>query len=144
MNYPFALQVDVAGSLYYMDLSINTVTAVLLVLVVGLSVDYAAHVAHAFMRATGSRKGIIPTIAYHSIPCYVTSNNHIVNPNYYIYTVAMYLMYLMYFCCCYCRKSAYYTIRNWATCVERWSVHFACICFVGVFTIICISNFFQG
>ena len=53
----FTLQVDIAGSLYYWGLSINTVTAVLLVLVVGLSVDYAAHVAHAFMRATGSRKG---------------------------------------------------------------------------------------
>lgn len=48
---------DVAGLLYYWKLSINTVTAVLLVLVVGLSVDYSAHVAHAFMRATGSRKG---------------------------------------------------------------------------------------
>jgi len=52
------LQVDIAGSLYYWDLSINTVTAVLLVLVVGLSVDYAAHVAHAFMRATGSQEGM--------------------------------------------------------------------------------------
>lgn len=49
---------DIAGSLYYWGLSINTVTAILLVLVVGLSVDYAAHVAHAFMRATGSRKGM--------------------------------------------------------------------------------------
>ena len=48
---------DIAGSLYFLKLSINTVTAVLLVLVVGLSVDYAVHVAHAFMRATGSRKG---------------------------------------------------------------------------------------
>lgn len=55
----YALQVDIAGSLYYWGLSINTVTAVLLVLVVGLSVDYAAHVAHAFMRAIGSRKGIV-------------------------------------------------------------------------------------
>ena len=48
---------DIAGSLYFWGLSINTVTAILLVLVVGLSVDYAAHVAHAFMRATGTRKG---------------------------------------------------------------------------------------
>lgn len=58
---------DIAGSLYYWDLSINTVTAVLLVLVVGLSVDYAAHVAHAFMRATGSRKGVPLLFAYVSI-----------------------------------------------------------------------------
>ena len=57
MLLAFALQVDIAGSLYYWGLSINTITTVLLVLVVGLSVDYAVHVAHAFMRATGSRKG---------------------------------------------------------------------------------------
>ena len=59
MLLAFALQVDIAGSLYYFNLSINTVTAVLLVLVIGLSVDYAAHIAHAFMRATGSRKGMV-------------------------------------------------------------------------------------
>lgn len=64
------LQVDIAGSMYYWGLSINTVTAVLLVLVVGLSVDYAAHVAHAFMRATGSQKGIIgyPSVSPTSFP----------------------------------------------------------------------------
>ena len=35
MQLHYALQVDIAGSLYYWELSINTVTAVLLVLVVG-------------------------------------------------------------------------------------------------------------
>jgi predicted RND superfamily exporter protein len=47
---------DIIGLLYFWGLSINFLTATLLVLVVGMAVDYAAHVAHAFMRASGTRQ----------------------------------------------------------------------------------------
>lgn len=49
------------GLMYFWELSINTVTTIVLVLVVGLSVDYAAHMAHTFMRYQGTRKGITRT-----------------------------------------------------------------------------------
>lgn len=40
---------------YFWGLSIDTVAVINLVLAVGLSVDYAAHVAHSFMIKTGTR-----------------------------------------------------------------------------------------
>ncbi|CAM9219494.1 unnamed protein product [Ectocarpus sp. 6 AP-2014] len=47
--------VDVLGIMYYWGLSIDTIAVINLVLAVGLSVDYAAHVAHSFMVKTGTR-----------------------------------------------------------------------------------------
>lgn len=40
---------------YFWGLAIDTVAVINLVLAVGLSVDYAAHVAHSFMIKTGTR-----------------------------------------------------------------------------------------
>jgi hypothetical protein len=47
--------VDVVALMYLWKLSINSVSIINLVLAIGLAVDYSAHVAHAFMGATGSR-----------------------------------------------------------------------------------------
>ncbi|MPC31550.1 Patched domain-containing protein 3 [Portunus trituberculatus] len=51
-----ATLVQVAGVMRAWDLSVNTVTAIALVLAAGLSVDYAAHIAHAFMAASGTQR----------------------------------------------------------------------------------------
>jgi predicted RND superfamily exporter protein len=48
--------VDILGLMYVWGLYIDTVAVINLVLAVGLSVDYSAHVAHCFMTKTGSRK----------------------------------------------------------------------------------------
>ncbi|CAN0219603.1 unnamed protein product [Pylaiella littoralis] len=47
--------VDVLGIMYFWGLAIDTVAVINLVLAVGLSVDYAAHIAHSFMIKTGTR-----------------------------------------------------------------------------------------
>jgi len=41
--------VDIIGIMYFWDLTLDSVTAVNLVLAVGFSVDYTAHIAHCFM-----------------------------------------------------------------------------------------------
>ena len=46
--------IDVVALMYLWKLSINSVSIINLVLAVGLAVDYSAHVAHAFMSATGT------------------------------------------------------------------------------------------
>uniref|UniRef100_A0A0P4VX70 SSD domain-containing protein n=1 Tax=Scylla olivacea TaxID=85551 RepID=A0A0P4VX70_SCYOL len=51
-----ATLVQVAGVMRAWGLSINTVTAIALVMAAGLSVDYAAHIAHAFMSVSGTRR----------------------------------------------------------------------------------------
>ncbi|XP_065069855.1 patched domain-containing protein 3-like isoform X2 [Rhopilema esculentum] len=43
--------VDVGGMMYFWGLYIDTVTSVMLILAIGLCVDYAAHIGHAFMTA---------------------------------------------------------------------------------------------
>ena len=48
--------VDILGLMYAWGLYIDTVAVINLVLAVGLSVDYSAHVAHCFMTKQGSRK----------------------------------------------------------------------------------------
>lgn len=45
----------VHSSRYFWGLAIDTVAVINLVLAVGLSVDYAAHIAHSFMIKTGTR-----------------------------------------------------------------------------------------
>ncbi|CAM9184613.1 unnamed protein product, partial [Scytosiphon promiscuus] len=47
--------VDVLGIMYFWGLSIDTIAVINLVLAVGLSVDYSAHIAHSFMIKTGTR-----------------------------------------------------------------------------------------
>lgn len=41
--------------MYHWDLTINAVTTVMIVMSIGLSVDYSAHIAHMFMVQKGSR-----------------------------------------------------------------------------------------
>ena len=50
-------QVDVAGSMHFWGLTIDTVTTIILILAIGLAVDYSAHVGHMFMTVTGTRAG---------------------------------------------------------------------------------------
>ncbi|ODN02586.1 Patched domain-containing protein 3, partial [Orchesella cincta] len=47
--------VDVGGSMHFWNLTIDTVSCIDLVLAIGLCVDYAAHIAHAFMTSVGTR-----------------------------------------------------------------------------------------
>ncbi|KAF6020795.1 PTCHD3 [Bugula neritina] len=47
--------VEVAGLMYFWNLSIDTVTCIQLVLAIGLAVDYSAHIGHTFMTVTGTR-----------------------------------------------------------------------------------------
>eukprot|EP00752_Nemacystus_decipiens_P002680 g2506.t1 len=47
--------VDVLGIMYFWGLAIDTVAVVMLILAVGLAVDYSAHIAHSFMIKTGTR-----------------------------------------------------------------------------------------
>ena len=55
------LQVDVAGSMHFWGLTIDTVTTIILILAIGLAVDYSAHIGHMFMTVTGTRAGQSPT-----------------------------------------------------------------------------------
>lgn len=50
------VDVQLLGTLYYWGVDFNIVSAINLVLAVGLAVDYAAHVAHSFMTMQGTRK----------------------------------------------------------------------------------------
>ncbi|CAL8090383.1 unnamed protein product [Orchesella dallaii] len=48
--------VDVGGSMHFWNLTIDTVSCIDLVLAIGLCVDYAAHIGHAFMTSDGTRE----------------------------------------------------------------------------------------
>ena len=61
------LQVDVGGLIYYWGLTIDTVTSINLILAVGLAVDYAAHIGHAFMTVKGSRNGMAVFSVYSNV-----------------------------------------------------------------------------
>lgn len=43
--------------MHYWGLHVDSVTCIQLVLVVGLAVDYAAHIGHTFMTIAGNRNG---------------------------------------------------------------------------------------
>ena len=51
-----SFQVDVTGYIYYWGLTIDTVSCMSVVLVVGLCVDYSAHIAHAFIVEKGKNR----------------------------------------------------------------------------------------
>ena len=60
MEYSFlslCWQVDVAGLMYFWGLTIDTVTTINLLIAIGLTVDYSAHIAHTFMTSVGTRNG---------------------------------------------------------------------------------------
>ncbi|RUS80143.1 hypothetical protein EGW08_012100 [Elysia chlorotica] len=48
--------VEVAGTMYFWGLTIDTVTSIILIVSVGLSVDYSAHIGHMFMTISGSKQ----------------------------------------------------------------------------------------
>ncbi|KAL5022693.1 hypothetical protein ScPMuIL_001848 [Solemya velum] len=48
--------VDVMGCMYFWGLTIDTVSSVILILAIGLAVDYSAHIGHTFMTITGKRQ----------------------------------------------------------------------------------------
>eukprot|EP00325_Prymnesiales_sp_UTEX-LB-985_P009703 CAMPEP_0174694160 /NCGR_PEP_ID=MMETSP1094-20130205/789_1 /TAXON_ID=156173 /ORGANISM="Chrysochromulina brevifilum, Strain UTEX LB 985" /LENGTH=1057 /DNA_ID=CAMNT_0015890313 /DNA_START=102 /DNA_END=3275 /DNA_ORIENTATION=+ len=50
------VDVDILGLLWWWDLSIDSVAVINLVLAIGLALDYAVHIAHAFMQTPGSRQ----------------------------------------------------------------------------------------
>ena len=57
-NY-FLLQANLAGYMHFWGLTIDTVTTIIIVLAIGLTVDYSAHLGHAFMISKkGNRNGI--------------------------------------------------------------------------------------
>lgn len=43
--------------MHYWGLTVDTVNTIILVLAVGLSVDYASHIGHTFMVISGTRHG---------------------------------------------------------------------------------------
>jgi len=48
--------IDVIGLIHFWGVTVNTVSTINLILAIGLAVDYAAHIGHAFMANAGSRK----------------------------------------------------------------------------------------
>ena len=49
---------DVAGTMQFWDISIDTASSVILILCFGLAVDYSAHVGHSFMTVRGTNDGM--------------------------------------------------------------------------------------
>ncbi|XP_045159868.2 patched domain-containing protein 3-like isoform X1 [Mercenaria mercenaria] len=47
--------IDVAGTMQFWDISVDTASSVLLILCFGLAVDYSAHIGHSFMTHTGNK-----------------------------------------------------------------------------------------
>ena len=52
----FYFQVDISGFMAFWGLTIDTVTTIILVIAIGLTVDYSAHIAHGFMATRGKDK----------------------------------------------------------------------------------------
>ena len=68
--YDFFLQIDVAGSMYLLDIPVDTVSGIILILCFGLAVDYSAHIGHSFMIKTGSKNGKKQIVSYIDINLY--------------------------------------------------------------------------
>lgn len=43
--------------MYFWDLNIDTVTSIILIIALGLSIDFSAHIGHTFMTTKGNRTG---------------------------------------------------------------------------------------
>ena len=51
-------QINIAGYMHFWGLTVDTVTTIQLILAIGLSVDYSAHIGHGFMASRrGNRAG---------------------------------------------------------------------------------------
>ena len=62
------MKVNVTGLMYYWGLTIDVVSAIVLVIGVGLSVDYASHFGHSFLVQAGSSTGNIVKLLAKIIP----------------------------------------------------------------------------
>jgi len=49
-------QIEIAAFMGFWGLTIDTVTTIILVIAIGLTVDYSVHIAHGFMSARGDSK----------------------------------------------------------------------------------------
>lgn len=49
--------IDLLGSMYFLNLTIEISASIMILLCVGLAVDYAAHIGLEFTRTKGSKKG---------------------------------------------------------------------------------------
>ena len=56
-TYICVIQVDVGGCMWFWGLTIDTVTTINLIIAIGLTVDYSAHIAHTFMVTAGDKNG---------------------------------------------------------------------------------------
>jgi Niemann-Pick C1 protein len=50
------IDINILGMLYFWGLTLNAVTIAMIVISVGIAVDYNAHIAHAFKNVSGSRE----------------------------------------------------------------------------------------
>ncbi len=50
------IDINILGMLYFLGLTLNAVTIAMIVISVGIAVDYNAHIAHAFKNVAGSRE----------------------------------------------------------------------------------------
>jgi len=58
----YLFQVNVCGFMHFWGLTIDTLTSILLILSIGLAIDYSAHIGHKFMTICGNRNGkLLPT-----------------------------------------------------------------------------------
>lgn len=48
--------IDLSGFMFFWGLNLDILICILIIIALGLSIDYSAHIAHAFMVATGTRK----------------------------------------------------------------------------------------
>ena len=53
--------------MHFWGVTIETVSTILLLIAVGLSVDYASHVAHTFVIISGTRYGRLLTLFHYSL-----------------------------------------------------------------------------
>jgi predicted RND superfamily exporter protein len=49
------IDVNIIGMFYFWDVTLNGITIIVIVISIGIAVDYNAHIAHAFKHATGTR-----------------------------------------------------------------------------------------
>jgi predicted RND superfamily exporter protein len=49
------VDINILGMLYFWDTTLNAITIAIIVMSIGIAVDYNAHIAHAFKNSTGTR-----------------------------------------------------------------------------------------
>ena len=55
MFYLIFLQIEIAAFMGFWGLTIDTVTTIILVIAIGLTVDYSVHIAHGFMASRAGK-----------------------------------------------------------------------------------------